>query len=81
MSTDLKRFRAQYERLRPTIPTFEGEREWPDRLRSWPDFVKFGALVAEDLRRADEWFPEEPVRLRAMAPALADLVMRVFPEK
>jgi len=85
VSLTLEQYRAAYERLRPTIPQFPGEREWPDRLRSWDDFVQFGPLVAEQFRAltVDERAGRsrargELERLRTMAPDLADLVLRAF---
>lgn len=74
----LEAFRAEYDALK--IPEFPDEREWPDRVRSWEDFLANGPAVAELLRRKDGWFPDEHERLRALAPKLADLVLRAFPE-
>jgi len=82
----LEQFRQQYDRLQPRVPVFPGEREWPDRLRTWDDFVHFGPLVAEDFRElsADEragqaYAKGEYERRRAMAPDLLDLVFEAFP--
>ncbi len=86
MSTDLERFRAEYEKLRPLIPDFPGDREWTDRLRTWEDFTTLGPLVAADFRdleaiarRGKEWARMEVERRRAMMPEMLDLVMRAFP--
>ena len=82
---DRAAIRAEYERLQAHIPTFPGEREWPDRLRDWGAFLEFGPLVAEDFRevaaaeRAGKfWAKGEFERRRAMAPELFELVLRAF---
>ena len=83
--TNVESIRAEYERLRPHIPTFPGEREWPDRLRDWGAFVEFGPMVAEDFyeiaaaeRAGRSWAKGEFERRRAMCPALFDLVRAAF---
>lgn len=76
MSADLEQFRAEYEKLRPSIPEFPGEREWPDRLRTWEDFERLGPIVAGQFRRIGAY---ERERRRAMAPELFELLVRAFP--
>jgi len=85
---DRAAIRAEYERLQAHIPTFPGEREWPDRLRDWGAFVEFGPMVAADFREiaaaeraGKSWAQGEPERRRAMAPELLDLVLRALPER
>lgn len=61
------------------LPTFPGEREWVDRLRSVEDFIALGPLVASDFRRIAQVDPREFDRRRAMCPALFALLFDAFP--
>lgn len=65
---------ARYKAL-GAIPEFDGEREWPDRLRTFDDFIELGPLVVESFDWSDA---DELRRLRAMAPELWALLLESY---
>jgi len=74
--------RQEYDELCQSIPHWDGDQHWANRLETWEDFLSNGPIVARLLRKLKTLTPPDvwEAEIYSIHPKLCDVVLEHFPE-